>query len=303
LFGLIGGILLGEALSFWPSPVSLAQMQIDAACGVEGREKAAAVLSFAAFKRWQAMFVLLVVSSLIGLCLSVEAFLGRNRPHGPDLWGIVAVAAAAVGYRLSHIPGQDGFLSEIARTLVGGVGCEGLWRQLWIPRRVGEAAAIVLGAATAATAVLPRLVDASVLAARLHRLHRLLYGASLLFVAGLLVSQAAFALVVSNWVFGTGDAEALAKTLPEVVTSGVLQAGVGYSAVLAVFFLPARAYLAWRAAGLAEASAPGASVKQRRAWLEERGLVGSAREAVGQVVALLAPVLSAPIVDALAKLG
>jgi len=147
-----------------------------------------------------------------------------------------------------------------------------------------------------ATATFALVPSPSEVAKRLELLQRLLYLASLLFVAGILMSRANFSWVLAHWKI---EHAPTSKALAEVIKGGVLQSGVGYSALLAIFFLPVRMLLASYADALVPADL---SRRAKRKWSVEQGLAGSWQKDARQVIALLAPIVSAPIFDAIAKL-
>ena len=66
--------------------------------------------------------------------------------------------------------------------------------------------------------------------------------------------------------------------------------------MLGVFFLPARAYLAWQVQQL-----PSDAGKAHEEAAKQAGLAGPWSESAKQILALLAPVFSAPVLDALVK--
>src|SRR4029079_16834610 len=101
------------------------------------------------------------------------------------------------------------------------------------------------------------------------------------------------------WTGTLGDEKAT-KGIASLLSAGTIQAGVGYSAMLAVFYLPARAYVAWQV----QRRYVGSAAKDRKARQkedEEAGLAGSWTDEAKQVLALLAPILSAPLLDAFVK--
>src|SRR5262249_22508841 len=134
--------------------------------------------------------------------------------------------------------------------------CDWVSTRVLTARRVGEGAAILVGAAMGATAA--PVSDPGEVANRIQRLQLLLYCGSLLFVAGILMSESNFSLIIAQLVGDAGD-DKMSKGLADVIKSGTVQAGVGYSAVLAAFFLPPRAYLAMRARTLGRRALSAAS--------------------------------------------
>jgi zinc transporter ZupT len=141
--------------------------------------------------------------------------------------------------------------------------------------------------------------DASELAWRMRWVQRLLYASSLLFVAGIMMSRANFTWILAHW--DTSD-EKVSKALGEVIRAGVMQSGVGYSALLVAFFVPTRTFLALLVDPLTPPEAC-ADAEARKRWLAAQNLAGSWQADARQILALLAPVLSAPVFDAIAKVG
>jgi hypothetical protein len=119
--------------------------------------------------------------------------------------------------------------------------------------------------------------------------------ASFLFVVGIMMSRANV-WVLAHWSVTDKD---VAEALDGVVEAGVVQSGVGYSVLLAAFFVPARLRMD-RQIGK---QAPGKlrSGRAGQKWLDHRQLTGQWRDDFQQLLALRAPVLAAPVFDAIAK--
>jgi hypothetical protein len=112
------------------------------------------------------------------------------------------------------------------------------------------------------------------------------------------MSRANFSWVLAQW--GSSD-ESLAKAVDAVIDAGVVQSGVGYSALLVAFYAPARALLGFyskRAVPVLELS----SRAQRDQWLKEHGLDATWQDDARQILAIVAPIISAPLFDAITKL-
>jgi hypothetical protein len=71
-----------------------------------------------------------------------------------------------------------------------------------------------------------------------------------------------------------------------------LQSGVAYSALLVVFFLPARCFLDWLLVPLVPVETR-TDAEARKKWLVTHDLAGSWQDDARQLLALLAPVISA----------
>jgi len=166
-------------------------------------------------------------------------------------------------------------------------------------RLVGETTGICVGVAMSSLLVFPSRPEPAELAERLRWVERLLYVASLLFVVGIMMSRANFTWILAHWDIKD---EKATKALDEVIRAGVVQSGVGYSALLVAFFLPARSFLGWLVVPLIPIEAR-SDAKARKDWLVAHDLSGSWRDDAQQILAMLAPVLSAPVFDAIAKAG
>ncbi|HEU4582580.1 MAG TPA: hypothetical protein VFS67_30195 [Polyangiaceae bacterium] len=279
------------------------------ACGSTGRAPLEALSLFAAQSRWAAFALLLATVAAIAFVVAIATLIGiaRDTPVAPaesDRQATIAVSVLGLAatvfhlFRLNHGDASGtGFLTTLLRTVSGSGGCEAIRAMVWPLRTVGEGTAFLLAAAMAATA--SRSPDPATVARRIGTLQLLLYCGSLLFVVGILVSQSNFAWVSAQWA-GYPREESLAQAIDAIVQAGTLQAGVGYSALLVAFFLPARSYLAWRARCVAPRAELHDNAQERKS-LEDAGLVGSWRDDVKQILALVAPILSAPLFDALAK--
>jgi hypothetical protein len=305
LLGFGGSALVGWLLGRQPV-FRLSDLPHQAICATAKPGEANAIEGFrlyAAESAELAMFVLLCSMSAIALVVAVAAArVMAAESAGPPATArhaLYAVNTLGLALALGHvvrvlIGDSVGFLTRLLDLLPSGGTCDQIRRSVMAARLVGETAGFVLGTAMTGLAVIHK-ADAETVARRIVWLQRLLYCASLLFVAGLLTSGANFAWVLANW---TGSSEEkLAKAVQEVVTSGTIQAGIGYSALIAVFFLPIRAYLVSRV----PMGAGKKTRKERTKALKEAGLEVSWVEDAKQILALLAPVLAAPIFDAIAK--
>ena len=297
-------VLVGALLSRTPA-FAIKDLPHDALCAAADPAKVNATEAFrfyAADARQLAMFTLLCVAAGIALVASAAAARSTARQCGKDsgcpksaLVITFVVGLALAGAHVIRVVWWDsgsGFLTRLLQVLPSGGSCDVIRGRVLAARLVGETAGFIVGTAMAGVAVFGDAKE--VVAGRIQMLQRLLYCASLLFVAGLLVSGANFALVLSNWV-GSVD-EKVSKALQEVISGGTAQAGVGYSALITVFYLPIRIYLASKVppgdvAAKKEASDAPKVAGINLVWLDE----------AKQILALLAPVLAAPIFDAIAK--
>ena len=300
--GVLGAAAIGQAMS---SPAGLVDVWHRFSCAPAGTKPDVALRLYAAQANWMAVIVLEGVVAAVAVVVSVAALVGtgnrRDFWRRPESWTLVVAGVAAVGYDAHQVnlvrtsTDVHAFLTALLASLPPE--CASVRSTVFWARLVGEPPGIVLGVAMAGAGAFVRAPTPAELATRLERLKRLLYVASLLFVAGIMMSRANFTLVLAHW---DVDDDKVFKGLGEVIKAGVVQSGVGYSGLLATFFLPVRALLAHHV----DASIPAAvhdSEKEKKKWLREHGLSGSWQEDARQLLALLAPVLSAPVFDAIAK--
>ena len=276
---------------------------------------------YAAQMRWSALFLLMVLVSGAALAIAVATVVsiwrenrqGRYSATRKDIVVLTAAVAVAIvvqtvmtrpptldagGVTLSARPAFLSYLmTTFTATFGGGTGaCQELLKLIWLTKRVGETIGIVVGAAMTATAA--AVSDRARLADRILAARQLLYAGSLLFVVGLLMTQANFAWIAATWSF-IGDNDRTTKEIADLISAGVLQVGVAYTAILATFFIPARWYLSWQ---VAQSLPHGAHDREaRKGALEDLGITASWADEAKQILALLAPVVSAPILDALTK--
>src|SRR5262249_1729898 len=155
-------------------------------------------------------------------------------------------------------------------------------------RMVGEPSGILIGVSMCGLAGFAERPTAGELTRRLMWLHRMLYVSSLLFVVGIMMSRANFPFVPAHWSAAGPEAH---KARAEMIRVGVLESGVGYSALLAIFFLPARALLGVLVDNVIPASVKDDSAARKK-WLDDHELSRSWLDDARQILALLAPVLS-----------
>lgn len=259
----------------------------------------------AAQANWIAMITLETVVAVIGVLSSIAIIVqsgGADRLWSTFVWWLVIVLGiVGIGRDVSLIlemrssNAVHAFLSDLLSSLPEE--CASVRRSVPLARLVGEPAGFVLGVAMAANVTFASSPTPAQLAARVQRLQRLLYLASVLFVVGIMVSRANFTLVLTHW---TVSDEKVSKAIDDVIRAGMIQSGVGYSALLATFFLPARMMLARYVEPLIPEAAR-SDPKARRRWLRVHDLSGSLQKDAQQILALLAPVLSVPAFDAIAK--
>jgi hypothetical protein len=296
-------VALMKVAEWLPSPVSLEGMNI--ACNGCARTQADALALFALQARWLAFALLLITAAAGAVAAAVVTLIGvaSEQPAGDRRPGLTTALVALVGLlavaihvvRLNWCSSQ-GFLSSLLGTVSSSGGKGDVIRQMvWPMRSIGEGAALLVGAAMASTA--SPVTDARTLARRIERLQLLLYCSSLLFVAGILTSESNFTWITAHWATDPEN-ERLATAIADIVKAGTLQSGAAYSALLVIYFLPARSVLGWQARRIATPSEANDRAEDRKA-LEAAGLIGSWRDDLKQVLALLAPVLSAPLLDAL----
>lgn len=209
--------------------------------------------------------------------------------------GAIAELTAASRERFPGLPAHEGFLSRLLATLPPGcldIRLSAVWGRL-----AGEPVGFCIGIAMYAAAIVPERAGTGVLAGRSRTLNHLLYAASLLFVAGLLMSSANFSWILDQWDWK--DSGLGKEDRERIVAQGVELAGVAYSAILAVFFLPTRALLEARVR--AAMGGQSADLESREKWRKENGFNGGWKEDVRQIMAILAPVITAPLFKALVE--
>jgi len=192
---------------------------------------------------------------------------------------------------------HDGFLSRLLDALPGtrsSVRDEVVWG-----RMMGEPAGLTIGVGLFAAITLPMSTTPVELARRSRHLSHLLYAASVLFVIGLLMTRANFSWILAQWDWSNPDFPP--ESRKEIVESGVKLAGVAYSAILAVFYLPARWILQNHIDKTVPEGKQTRGTQAREVWLKENGFAAGWRDDIKQILAVLAPVLAAPIFETLAK--
>jgi len=257
-------------------------------------------------------YLLMILAAAIGVAAAAHAVWsvardgndsGGTTSRKKGIWTVVSIglAAAIADVWLARRHGA-GFLYQLLFTLHGA--CPRLKDDVLLARYVGECPGFLIAAAMAVASIVITPTGERI-AARVQLMQRLLYVASVIFVAGILMCHANFSLVLANWA-GQASDDKLAKALQGVVASGGIQAGVGYSALIAIFYLPARFYLAALTDRLVSSSAPpGPEITRKAAraqLLKDNGVSVSWLDDAKQILALLAPVLASPLFDAIAKL-
>jgi hypothetical protein len=215
-------------------------------------------------------------------------------------------SAGAVAWLQARIPWaagplsllqHAGFLSLLLHTLP--TGCGAVRAEVVWGRMIGEPAGLAIGVALFAAITLPLATTPSELAKRSRHLGQLLYAASVLFVIGLLMTRANLSWILAQWDWPNLDFPP--DTRKEIVERGVKLAGVAYSAILAVFYLPAR----WILQNHIDKAVPKGKrtlgTQAREGWLKENGFSAGWRDDIKQILAVLAPVLAAPVFETLAK--
>jgi hypothetical protein len=306
IFGLLAAWGIGSLLKRAPT-IPLGAATPIPLCGAPRPDQIDLLHFYAAESTQLAMFLLLCVTAAIALGTAAAAVHARLQPSNDDTPGakaalrVVYVGGAlfTAGYVIFVLRWDSaGYLTRLLAMLGSASPCELIRSRVIAARWVGEGTGFLVGTAMVGLAVISKPTDAKV-ADRILWLQHLLYASSLLFVGGLLVTGANFTWVLANWK-GSGD-EKVAKALQEVVTSATAQAGVGYSALIVVFFLPIRLYLAAKVQELVPSKSKRFGRAARANLLKDNGVEVSWLEDAKQILALLAPVLAAPIFDAIAK--
>lgn len=192
---------------------------------------------------------------------------------------------------------HGGYLEKLFDALPGmgdSIRREAVWG-----RMLGEPFGLIIGVALYAVVTLPESAKLDELAKRNRQLSHLLYGASVLFVIGLLMARANFCLILAQWDWVGSSIGP--DALKDLVEKGVKLAGVSYSCILAVFYLPARWILQRHIDGELPAGKRIRGTKEREEWLKGNGFTAGWREDLKQIFAVMAPVLAAPVFETLAK--
>lgn len=249
---------------------------------------------------WLAMMILMVISALAAVFFSLFTMLRtlRLKDWSRSGFALGLVATVAVFFWW-HVPSGlnplpegkvDGALTLVLSSLTCNLRVP-IHLDVMLARLVGEGAAVALCLAAACLTTFVERIHADELARRLLTLRTALYVASVLFVVGVLMVRANFSWVLVHWLAESVDRKAVLA----LTTNAVLQAGVGYSAVLVLAFVPPQVLLEIR---LAMAM----SSNERTAWRTLHRLNSNWKTDVQQLLAVLAPLLSAPLFDAIAKL-
>jgi hypothetical protein len=259
---------------------------------------------YSADANWAAAFALELVVDAIALALAISTAVavGKATNFRWQWWAVLVLGLGIVALDVREVnkllrPSNVGANMPFLSMLLSTVECPGIRQAVRNARLVGESTGFCVGAVMCSVLAFAEAPTADGLRQRLEHLRRLLYVASLLFVMGIIVSRANFTLVLAHWDQGKSE---VAKALGEVVRVGTVQAGAGYSALLMIFFVPVRAVLGRRIAELAR-SKNKIGPAEKEGWLAEHGLEGSWQEDARQILALLAPVLAAPVFDVIAK--
>jgi hypothetical protein len=258
---------------------------------------------FTAFSQWTAMVVFEGVAAALALGMTVTtlAYVG-NRAGRRDFvfFVLLLLGAGAVANDVTQIwsmrsPGApQGFLSLLLSSLPPE--CIRVRHDVVWARLLAEPTGVALGVAMVATVSFAEHPNPEELGARARHLNRLLYVASVLFVAGIMMSRANFVWVLAHWDVSNDD---LKKAIAGIVKAGVIQSGVGYTALMTVFFAPVRALLSWQ---IERAVPAGSRGKAREKWLKDHDLFVSWQDDARQILALLAPLVSAPVFEAITKI-
>jgi hypothetical protein len=200
-------------------------------------------------------------------------------------------------HKMGHPSDHPGLISHLLATLWACPQSvfDSVVKSVVRARMLGESPGIFIGIAMAATMTMPRTPSPLELGQRIRRLNHLLYAASVLFVAGIMVTRANLNLILSYWNIPMEEA-----MIGNLTTAGILASGIAYSCILLIFYIPARCLAEFHARKAIPETEAG-TLEAREKWLKENGLAQGFRAELQQVLAILAPVISAPIFEALAK--
>lgn len=264
---------------------------------------------------WQAMIILEGVAAFFTVALAASVIRGvwvrKDPAYKLPLIGLFAVGiglllADFVDLESMMYPAvfgrfvggmHNGLLSVLLDTLPEA--CASVRHQVVLGRIIGEPSGLAIGFAMFAAVTLPRSTTAAEMARRSRSLGQLLYAASILFVIGLLMTRANLSWIMAQWDWANLGYPA--DTQKEIVERGVKLAGVAYSAILAMFYLPARWILQSHVDQVVPDGKQTRGTQVREAWLKENGFAAGWRDDIKQILAVLAPVLAAPVFETLAK--
>jgi hypothetical protein len=256
---------------------------------------------------WLAMVTLEAVTAFFSCLLSAFVFssVAKNNKAGFDkvlaatlILGLFVVAKdVSLVWSMRAYSEGSGFLSRLLATLPAA--CQDVRNSIVWARMLGEPPGFFIGIAMSATMIFSEIPTPLELLRRSRQLNYLLYAASLLFVVGLLVTRANISWILAQW--DPKMAEKLTEPLAKVVASGVLISGAAYSAILLVFFVPVRCLLGYQIErAMMESELP--TLASRDKWLKNHGFSRGWKEDAQQILAIIAPVVSVPIFDALTKI-
>jgi hypothetical protein len=292
----------------WPPTAPLTIPPTPALCESASSEVVPSLHVYAAEATQLGTLLLMCVMAVAAVALSIvsvsqrwraseaEPASSRTALAGVYLGGLGVTAGYVAFVLFCHRGG--GFLMQLLDTLHGVGAYSSVRHRALAAKCVGEAAGFIVTTAMAGLVIITEANEKTV-ADRVLWLQRLLYAMSLLFVAGLLASQANFSMILAQWP-GFAD-EGQKKAIDEVVASGTLQLGIAYSSLIAVFYIPMRVFLEVELQALLRKQKKGSGRSERKKLLVDNGVAVSWQEDAKQILALLAPVLASPLFDAIAK--
>jgi len=254
----------------------------------------------------RASMLLLFGAALASALLSIWSLrISARQAKGPvlvvgALFGLAGVAAFVFGAGAETSTASAWQLVTAVERYSASFRNSGLGTLTLLPKYIGEAAAMLLGAGMVSIAALPRRIDSREIALRARRLRNLLYGGAAMFVCGIVVVRTSSTWLLSFFppaADGTEAAE-FASNGAALVSGMANLAGAFYSLMLAAVYLPTAIVLGRLAGRLGEtALGEKAAPENIRGWLEERELLLNWRGQLTRVGALLAPVLSSAAVQ------
>lgn len=265
---------------------------------------------------WQAAVCLFMVVSLGAVVLSGYIWFwcartGKDRRRIVYTGFVFALVLLCAFLIVMHVMGKSGtFYTEhfitavedfrqqrgvLEEQVVKTEDVEGYMRFI---RKIGLGAAFFVATAFFALLLFPAKVDSNLLNQRMRMLRILLYSAAFVFVSGILLLSAETSWLGAIIGAGTGAEKALAG----VVRSGTERAGVVYTTMIGSVFIPCF-WIMYRAAQeLGRKATDGGGIKEVQEWVNAEGIGTSWQHVVRSALAVMAPLLSAPIGDALGKL-